>query len=45
MGGGGLNSRVGWKLPGYLIGGGRVLTNRNGKSKNYVFILNVKKRI
>ena len=35
---GSLNNRVGWKFPKYLISGG------DGKSKNYVFTANVRKR-
>ena len=42
---GGLNNRVGWKFPGYLISG-EVLSNRgDGKSKNHVLIVNVQKKI
>ena len=51
----GLNKRIGWTFPGYLIGaggsgegrgGGGVLINvGNRKSKNHVFIVNAKKRV
>ena len=44
----GFNNRVGWKLSGYLINGGSgVLINggRDGKSKNYVIVVSVKKQI
>lgn len=40
---GGLNNRVGWKFPGCLIIGRVLIKGRDGKPKNYVFIVNVKK--
>ena len=48
-GGEGLNNRVGWKSPGYLISVERVLINEGGggveNRKSSVFIENVKKQI
>ena len=37
---------MGWKFPGYLIsvGMGSFLTRVDGKSKNYVFILNIRSK-
>ena len=40
-----VNNRVDWKFPGYLISGRLLINGRDWKSKNYVFIANVKKRI
>ena len=42
---GGLNNRESWKFPGYLISVGVLINGVDGKLKNYVFIVNVKKRI
>ena len=41
--GGGLNNSVGWKFAGFPIS--RRWGRRGGKSKNYVFTVNFKKRI
>ena len=40
-----VNNRVDWKFPGYLISRRLLINGRDWKSKNYVFIANVKKRI
>ena len=42
--GGRLNNKVGWNFPRYIIKGG-LKSRGNGKPKNYVFVLNVKKQI
>ena len=41
----GFDNRLGWKFPGCLISGGVLIDLGDGKSKNYVRIANVKKRV